>query len=132
MLAVAQRNRLGAAAVLAVLLTPAVAATGAFAQPAAGAELLGATVDRYCLTCHNDRLRTAGLSLADQDLSAVAGHAELWEKVIAKLRTRAMPPVGRPRPAVETYDRVAGWLEAEIDRVALAAPTPGAPRPCTA
>ena len=65
MLAVPQRFRLGAALVLAALLSPALAATGALAQPdaAAGADLLGATVGRYCLTCHNDRLLTAGLSL---------------------------------------------------------------------
>ena len=99
--------------------------TGALAQQTAGAELLAATVDRYCLTCHNDRLRTAGLTLDGQDLSDVAAHAELWEKVVAKLRTRAMPPVGRPRPDTGTYDRIAGWLESEIDRVAVRAPDPG-------
>ena len=130
MQAVAQRTRPRSAAVLAALLAPAFAVvaftqpTAAIAQPA-GADLLESTVDRYCVTCHNDRLRTAGLSLDGHDLAAVAGHAELWERVIAKLRTRAMPPVGRPRPAAETYDQIAGWLESEIDRVALAAPDPG-------
>ena len=125
MLAVSPGFRFRAVAVVAVLLAQALAVTGALAQPAGGADLLAATVDRYCLTCHNDRLRTAGLSLDGQDLSSVASHAELWEKVVAKLRTRAMPPVGRPRPDAGTYDGVAGWLESEIDRVALGAPDPG-------
>ena len=127
MQAAAQRTRPRSAAVPAALLalaTVAFAPTAAPAQPA-GADLLGATVDRYCVTCHNDRLRTAGLSLDGQDLSAVAAHAAVWEKVVAKLRTRAMPPAGRPRPDAETYDRVAEWLETEIDRVALVAPDPG-------
>ena len=124
---VPQRFRFGAAAVMSALLAPALSASPAVAQPAAaaGADLLGATVDRYCVTCHNDRLRTADLSLDGHDLSDVGHDAELWERVVAKLRTRAMPPVGRPRPDAETYDRVAGWLESEIDRVALGAPNPG-------
>ena len=110
-----------------------VAATGFLSAPAAaqqpadvaGAELLQATVGRYCAACHNDRLRTAGLVLEGLDLSAVGEHAETWEKVVTKLRTRTMPPVGRPRPAVETYDTLAAWLETEIDRFAAANPNPG-------
>ncbi|MCY4511540.1 MAG: hypothetical protein OXG35_31935, partial [Acidobacteria bacterium] len=71
MLAASPGSRFRAAAVAAVLLAPALAATGALAQPAGGADLLAATVDRYCLTCHNDRLRTAGLSLDGHDPSAL-------------------------------------------------------------
>ena len=104
---VPQRFRFGAASVMSALLAPALSASTAVAQPAAaaGADLLGATVDRYCVTCHNDRLRTADLSLDGLDLAEVGHDAELWERVVAKLRTRAMPPVGRPRPDAETYDR---------------------------
>jgi hypothetical protein len=91
----------------------------------AGPELLDATLTRYCTTCHSDRLRTADLSLDGLDLAHVGDQAEMWEKVIAKLRTRQMPPVGRPRPERETYDALAGWLESEIDRVASANPNPG-------
>ena len=89
------------------------------------AELLQETLSQFCVSCHNDRLRTADLSLERLDMAAVGNHAELWEPVVAKLRTRAMPPVGRPRPGDETYNRLAGWLETEIDRVAESRPNPG-------
>ena len=117
----------GAAALLVAALSSAPhAATRGLQEPeGAGADLLDATLTRYCVTCHSDRLRTADLSLAGLDLSHVGEQAEVWEKVIAKLRTRQMPPVGRPRPERETYDALAGWLESEIDRVALANPNPG-------
>ena len=99
---------------------------GAQAGPAAeGEALLQQTIGRYCATCHNDRLQTAGLVLTGLDLSEVGTHAETWEKVITKLRTRTMPPVGRPRPAADTYDALAGWLETEIDRFAAVRPNPG-------
>ena len=88
-------------------------------------ELLESTVRRYCVTCHNDRLRTAEFSLDGVDLSDLGGHAEQWEKVINKLRTRTMPPVGRPRPDIETYDALASWLERELDQYAADRPNPG-------
>ena len=94
-------------------------------QAGEGEALLQQTIGRYCATCHNDRLQTAGLVLTGLDLSEVGAHAETWEKVITKLRTRTMPPVGRPRPAADTYDALAGWLETEIDRFAAAGPNPG-------
>jgi len=55
----------------------------------------------------------------------VGAHAEMWERVVAKLRTRTMPPVGRPRPNIDTYDTLAGWLESELDRYADDHPEPG-------
>ena len=86
-----------------------------------------AVLDRYCIACHNDRLLTGGLSLdaGTVDAADPSRHADIWEKVIAKLRTGAMPPPGRPRPDEATYDAMAGRLEADIDRVAAASPDPG-------
>ena len=86
-----------------------------------------AVLDRYCITCHNGRLRTGGLSLdaAAVDAADPSRHADVWERVIAKLRTGAMPPPGRPRPDLATYDAVASRLEADIDRAAAANPDPG-------
>src|SRR5215831_20002547 len=51
-----------------------------------------ALLDKYCVTCHNDRVKTANLSLQGLDLAAVPDHAQLWEKVIRKLRAGVMPP----------------------------------------
>ena len=86
-----------------------------------------AVLDRYCITCHNDRLRTGGLSLdaASVDAADPSRHADVWERVIGKLRTGAMPPPGRPRPEQATYDAVASRLETDIDRAAAANPDPG-------
>ena len=86
-----------------------------------------AVLDRYCITCHNDRLRTGGLSLdaASVDAADPSRHADVFERVIQKLRTGAMPPPGRPRPDEATYDAVASRLEGDIDRGAAANPDPG-------
>jgi hypothetical protein len=86
-----------------------------------------AVLDRYCVTCHNQRLKTAGLALDALDLTHVAEHAEVWEKVVRKLRTGAMPPAGRPRPEKAVYDATSAWLEEELDRAAAAHPRPGRP-----
>jgi hypothetical protein len=84
-----------------------------------------ALLDRYCVTCHNDRLKTANLSLQGLDLTNVAGQAELWEKVIRKLRAGVMPPPDLPRPPLPDYESLRDWLENEVDRVAAARSTPG-------
>ena len=80
---------------------------------------------RYCTSCHNDRLKTAGLSLDGLDLSRVGDSAETWEKVVRKLRGGIMPPVGRPRPDAASVDAFASSLESELDRAAAASPNPG-------
>ena len=82
-------------------------------------------LDKYCVTCHSDRLKTANLSLQGLDLAKVADHADVWEKVIRKLRAGVMPPPSLPRPALAEYDGLRDWLEAEIDRVSTTKPNPG-------
>jgi hypothetical protein len=89
------------------------------ATPAAG------LVNKYCVSCHNQKLKTANLLLDRADSEHVANSAEAWEKVIVKLRSRAMPPPGLARPDNATYDRVADWLAAEIDRAAKSHVNPG-------
>jgi mono/diheme cytochrome c family protein len=84
-----------------------------------------AVLDTYCITCHNQKLRTAGLALDNLDITNPAIEAETWERVIVKLRAGSMPPAGRPRPDAMTYRSVATWLENEIDRAWVAHPNPG-------
>jgi len=57
-----------------------------------------ALVDKYCVTCHSDKVKTGGLTLQSADLNKVAENAAVWEKVIRKIRVEAMPPQGMPRP----------------------------------
>jgi hypothetical protein len=79
-------------------------------------------LDQYCVTCHNDRLKTGGLSLQgltfDRD-------AETWEKVIRKVRAGMMPPAGAKRPERAALDALTGSIENAIDRAAASNPNPG-------
>ena len=81
--------------------------------------------NQYCVSCHNQKLKTANLLLDRADADHPANSAESWEKVIVKLRSRAMPPPGMPRPDNATYDAVADWLGAEIDRASAIHVNPG-------
>jgi hypothetical protein len=84
-----------------------------------------AMLDQYCVTCHNERAKTAGLMLDKMDLDHVAENAETWERVIRKLRGGMMPPNGRPRPANENVYGFVSWLESSLDRAGIAKPNPG-------
>src|SRR4051812_745228 len=59
-----------------------------------------ATLDQYCVTCHNDRLKTSNLSLEKLNLADVGDHPEIWERVVRKLRAGVMPPPDIRRPAL--------------------------------
>ena len=85
-----------------------------------------ALVSKYCVTCHNERLKTANL-LLDKTDDHVANASDTWERVVVQLRGRSMPPANMPRPDNATYDAVATWLESELDRAAAARPNPGRP-----
>jgi cytochrome c553 len=84
-----------------------------------------AFLDTYCVTCHNQRLKTAGLMLDKLDLTNPGAHAETLEKVIAKLRAGSMPPPGMPRANESTYHVMASTLENEVDKAWAAHPNPG-------
>ncbi|HEY6509868.1 MAG TPA: DUF1592 domain-containing protein [Vicinamibacterales bacterium] len=94
-------------------------------QPSASHQAGQALVTQYCITCHNDRLKTGGLTLEGLQLDRAAADAETWEKVVRKVRAGLMPPSGARRPARATLDAFAGSLEAVIDRAAAAHPNPG-------
>ena len=84
-----------------------------------------ALLDRYCVSCHNTRLKTANLALDGLDLADVGGHPEVWEKVVRKLRGGLMPPAGRPRPDQASQDAFVASLENALDAAAAAHPNPG-------
>ena len=125
---------------LAVLLTLAALAcaeaSGGFRLNASGNQSPSAfssasshrvVLDRFCVSCHNTRLRTAGLLLDQADVDRPEMNAAVWEKVLHKLRAREMPPVGVPHPDDATYVALASYLEATLDHAAAAHPDPGRP-----
>ena len=85
------------------------------------------TFDQYCVGCHNETLKTANLIL-DKDNANIGKLGEkpaLWEKVLLKLQTRSMPPVGMPRPDENFYASMANHLESGLAAIAKANPNPG-------
>ena len=102
--------------------TPTPSARLAAAAPAAAALPQRSPVDQYCVTCHNQRSAIAGLTLDRVDVGKVSDDAAVWEKVVHKLRTGAMPPPGGPRPDGPSYHSLIAYLVTELDRAAEAKP----------
>jgi mono/diheme cytochrome c family protein len=103
----------------------AVQAATLAASPDTPARRTSDILKTYCVTCHNDRLKAAGLQLDSLDITHIADNTQQWEKIVTKLRTGEMPPPGRPRPDAATYREVAAALESELDAAAAAKPPPG-------
>src|SRR5258706_2021815 len=116
------------AALFALLTLGWLAAPGGVAgssQQTPSASPFQPVLQKYCFTCHNQTLRTAGLALDTVNVAKPAANPEVWERVIAKLRAGSVPPSGMPRPDSATYHAIAGWLESELDRAWAANPNPG-------
>ncbi len=84
-----------------------------------------ALLDTYCVTCHNQRTKTAGLTFDTMDLSKLPEHADVWEKTVRKLRAGMMPPPGVRRPDPASVESMVTWLERSLDDAAAARPNPG-------
>ncbi len=101
-----------------------VPAASASITPATGAASERALLDQYCVPCHNQRLKTAGLMLDQLDLASLHDHAEIWEKVVRKLRAGMMPPSGMRRPDAAVMESMISFFEKELDRDAVPNLTP--------
>ncbi|HWF10118.1 MAG TPA: DUF1587 domain-containing protein, partial [Bryobacteraceae bacterium] len=116
------------------LLIAAVAATALTAAPqqagnsGAPADANKALVTRYCVTCHNSKLKTANLAFDAMDLAHPEKNAIVWERAIRKLRGGMMPPPGMPRPPLETVNSFATYLEDSLDKASAANFNPGSVR----
>jgi mono/diheme cytochrome c family protein len=86
-----------------------------------------AVINQYCVTCHNQRAKTAGLTLDTLDLNNIGRDAATWEKVVLKVRSGMMPPPGATRPDEAARSSLVSWLTTELDRAAAANPNPGRP-----
>ena len=99
------------------------------AQPASmradAAEPTNETLKQYCVSCHSDRGKAGGLSLADFDVARAHEQPDTAEKIIRKLRGSMMPPSGARRPAETTLQDLRRALETRMDRWAAANPNPG-------
>ena len=122
--------------VAAAILSGLVVAAGAVPSPSAQsagpanprtADPSQALLTTYCTGCHNQRLRTGGLSLDDVDVTQIGANAAVWEKVAHKLRSGQMPPFGRPRPDKAAVDGFIARLERDLDDAAVRTPNPGRP-----
>jgi mono/diheme cytochrome c family protein len=103
------------AASLAVLQNRAVGQTPATAATANGPDQYRAMLNTYCVGCHSARAKTGGLSLEGLDLQVAADNAQVWEKVLRKLRGRLMPPPGSPQPQQTDIDSFSAWMENNLD-----------------
>ena len=115
-------------------------AASAGQPPLASPESVRSLLDRYCVTCHSERrvtgsgepaslldsqIRDTGLALDLADGAQPSANAELWERVLRRLKSGSMPPAGRPRPGAEETRAVTRWLETRLDQAASANPNPG-------
>src|SRR5262245_42829164 len=101
------------------VLAPALPA----AAPAAPSREL---VDKYCVGCHNERTKQGNLVLEKRDMSHVAAESDVWEKVLLKLKAKAMPPVQvTQRPSDDELAAFMGSVQATLDYAAASKPNPG-------
>jgi cytochrome c551/c552 len=116
---------LGVGAVALVLYPAPQQTSGPAPTPTLSPAAERALLDQYCVTCHNQKLKTAGLMLDKMDVDHIGDGAEVWEKVIRKIHGGTMPPQGMPRPDQATLDGFASSLEVSLDRAAISRPEPG-------
>jgi mono/diheme cytochrome c family protein len=120
----------GAMFLAAACLTAAVASNlqsgePTYAQSAPTISANQALLQKYCVSCHNEKMKSGGLALSGLDMTQISRDTEAWEHVIRKVRTGAMPPVGRPRPEKTVAASFVTYLETELDRAGAANPNPG-------
>ena len=82
-------------------------------------------LDKYCVSCHNERVKTAGLMLDRVDIAHPGAEPEIWEKVARKVRTGTMPPPNMPQPSNDDRRALLTWLETSLDAASVHTPNPG-------
>lgn len=98
--------------------------------PAAGPAtptMVRATLNKYCIGCHNTKLKSGSVALDAVDTANIGLDAATWERVLRKLTAGEMPPPKMPRPEAATYAAITDWLRTELDSTAAAHPNPGHP-----
>jgi mono/diheme cytochrome c family protein len=88
------------------------------ARQTAGPQPQLATIQQYCVGCHNDRGKAGGVSFEGLKPESIGQRSEVFEKAVRKLRGRVMPPPGARQPDAATIDSLVAWLEDSLDRAA--------------
>src|SRR5438067_2178167 len=101
-----------------VLAMPVAKAPGQSAPASAAPPDPSRLVNQYCAGCHNQKLKSGGVSLAGLDFTNTAANSETLEKVLRKVRSGEMPPAGLPRPNAATSAAFTDWLQTELDQFA--------------
>jgi hypothetical protein len=86
-----------------------------------------ALLDQYCASCHNHKLRTAGIILEDSRLDKPAADPQLWEKVVRKIEAAEMPPPSVPRPDKASLKAFTAGIVNDLDAAARSKPYAGRP-----
>ncbi|MGH9801346.1 MAG: DUF1592 domain-containing protein, partial [Blastocatellia bacterium] len=86
-----------------------------------------ALINDYCISCHSQKAKTADVVLEGLDFNRVGANADIWERVLRKVRTGQMPPAKAPHPEAAETAAFVTWLESSLDRAARLNPNPGRP-----
>jgi mono/diheme cytochrome c family protein len=105
-------------AVFTAAQAPAPAQPVQAAPPVSEAQSHLATITQYCVGCHNDRAKAAGISFEGATAESIGQQPDLYEKAVRKLRGRVMPPPGARQPTGAAIDGLVSWLERSLDRAA--------------
>ena len=84
-------------------------------------------INDYCVSCHSQKAKTADVVLEGLDFNRVGANADIWERVLRKVRTGQMPPAKAPHPEAAETTAFVTWLESSLDRAAKLDPNPGRP-----
>src|SRR5262249_30566930 len=84
-------------------------------QTAQHPESQWATIQTYCIGCHNKYVKAGNLFLDELTAESVPEHPEIFEKAVRKLRGRQMPPPGITQPSQQEVDTLIAWLENTLD-----------------
>ena len=94
-------------------------------SPALSAKQQSELVTTYCATCHSERAKAGGLSLAGFDAMRATERQDVVEKMIRKLSAGLMPPPGAKKPEAALLTSLTEALESRMDEFAAANPNPG-------
>lgn len=103
------------------------AAVGVYGQTAVTPSVAQTLIGQYCQGCHNEGNRSGGVSVEGLKTTAMGEAGMTWEKILRKVRTGEMPPLGLPRPKAADSAAFVHWLETELDHQAVAKRNPGSP-----